>query len=753
MAGARRTGRKGAEVDFVRIDVEFPRESEFARLVSLVALSGIAIAQPLLAVFGDNPEFFAFINARRIDTVVFALTVVVVPPLVLFGLGLLGRVVGPTARSAVHLTIVAGLVYLIVVQVLSQPSPSALAIVAAVGCAVGGTELYRRYNAVRIWSRLLVVVPVIALFGFVFGSATTDLFDTGDVLAAGSNDDVLLAPVDEVAPVIFLLFDELPTRMLLGPNGQIDADRFPNFARLASESTWYRSHSTTSPQTTQAVPSILTGRVPRDVDETFAEHPDNIFGLFGQTHHLTVSESFTSLCPAALCGFAPIPPPSIDGTSAVPTGGQFDAGQLYERTTDVFLDRVLPGRDVEASFSDFDETLEVVTTPATTPTTTVPPTSTSSPTTTASSPPTTHALNFWAAAGALGQAQPKRFTDMRDLIAPTDTPTLYFLHLVVPHIPWRFYEDGTRYSVPSDDVDIDADSSNQWILDVNETRLRQQTRHADGLLGELLARFDEAGTYDDAVVVVTADHGVNLALDAGVRDFAVGAASDVMYSPLFIKEPGQTEGRIDESNAMAYDIFPTVAAAAGLRIPWSVDGLDLAAGITDGRGDTKTIYRFAGPLSAGSPGTFEYSQPELDAQLLRPGIPAVLTNEGDIRPLYDQLGPAAGLLDASISDADTAAEAAAVVPARASVERPSADDPPIGIVTGTIEGDPPSDDTVVVIAVDDRIVALSPIVAFQDDPQAFVGFLPPGVITAGGTHRLDLGWWSADTGLQLLDLR
>ncbi|MGI9603895.1 MAG: sulfatase-like hydrolase/transferase, partial [Acidimicrobiales bacterium] len=361
--------------------------------------------------------------------------------------------------------------------------------------------------------------------------------------------------------------------------------------------------------------------------------------------------------------------------------------------------------------------------------------------------------NFWAAAGALGQAQPERFIEMRDLIAPTDTPTLYFLHLVLPHIPWRFYEDGTPYSVPSDDAGIDADSSHQWLVELNETRLRQQARHTDGLLGQLLARFDEAGIYDDAVVVVAGDHGVNVALDAGARDFGVGAASDVMYTPLFIKEPAQTEGRVDETNTTALDVFPTVAAAAGLRIPWSVDGLDLAAGITDERGDTKTIYRFDGPLSAGEPGVFDYQQPMLDAELVRPGLPDALTDEGDIRPLYNQLGPAADLLDTTISGAEAATGASAVVPARQRVEQPPADDSPIGIVTGTIAGEVPPDDTVVAIAVDDRVVALSPIVPFQGEAQSFVAFLPPGIVEAGGSHRLDVGWWSPDLGLQRLDLR
>src|SRR3954467_11595640 len=39
--------------------------------------------------------------------------------------------------------------------------------------------------------------------------------------------------------VVFVVFDEFPADDLLRPDGSIDAERFPNFARLASISTWF----------------------------------------------------------------------------------------------------------------------------------------------------------------------------------------------------------------------------------------------------------------------------------------------------------------------------------------------------------------------------------------------------------------------------------------------------------------------------------------------------------------------------------
>src|SRR3954453_2002169 len=42
-------------------------------------------------------------------------------------------------------------------------------------------------------------------------------------------------------PIVLVVFDALPESMLMKPGGQIDAERFPAFADLAADSTWYRN--------------------------------------------------------------------------------------------------------------------------------------------------------------------------------------------------------------------------------------------------------------------------------------------------------------------------------------------------------------------------------------------------------------------------------------------------------------------------------------------------------------------------------
>ena len=61
---------------------------------------------------------------------------------------------------------------------------------------------------------------------------------------------------------MLIVFDEFPGDTLLGPHGRIDAGRFPNFAALAGDATWFRNAHTAYDSTTKAVPLVLDGIAP-----------------------------------------------------------------------------------------------------------------------------------------------------------------------------------------------------------------------------------------------------------------------------------------------------------------------------------------------------------------------------------------------------------------------------------------------------------------------------------------------------------
>lgn len=145
---------------------------------------------------------------------------------------------------------------------------------------------------------LTVMSPALVLFPalFVFNSPVFK------VVAKGDDPNALHAEVAATAPVVFVVLDELDVTSLMDEHRQIDSIRYPNFAALAQNSTWFRNASTVSDSTEHAVPAILTGSYPNsDLMPTAADHPHNIFTLLGGSYDFTVAGLMTQLCPERLC--------------------------------------------------------------------------------------------------------------------------------------------------------------------------------------------------------------------------------------------------------------------------------------------------------------------------------------------------------------------------------------------------------------------------------------------------------------------
>src|SRR5262245_11944678 len=58
---------------------------------------------------------------------------------------------------------------------------------------------------------------------------------------------------------ILIVFDEFPGDALLDSQGRIDPVRYPNFAALAANGTWYRNAYSMYDSTTRAIPLIMDG--------------------------------------------------------------------------------------------------------------------------------------------------------------------------------------------------------------------------------------------------------------------------------------------------------------------------------------------------------------------------------------------------------------------------------------------------------------------------------------------------------------
>ena len=106
--------------------------------------------------------------------------------------------------------------------------------------------------------------------------------------------------------VLFIVLDEAPLFPLLKTDGTINRERYPGFASLADNSTWYRNAMTTAQRTTEAVPAVLTGKLPTFKNYPyFRDHPKNLFTLLRDEKKLNVYQAITNLCPKNVCANAP----------------------------------------------------------------------------------------------------------------------------------------------------------------------------------------------------------------------------------------------------------------------------------------------------------------------------------------------------------------------------------------------------------------------------------------------------------------
>ena len=266
--------------------------------VHLAVLWTFAFAKPLFDVLADSPEFFVARGNTRADIVLFAVAMVTLPPTVLvLAEALLLRL--PRLRRALHLLFVAGLAGAFAIQLLEDLlAPSGGLLVALAGLAALGAELlYSRTRAAPIVLTVLAPAPLLFLLIFLLLSPVSKLVLPQDT------EESAQATVRSGTPVVMVVFDELDGNMLLDARQRIDRTRYPNFAALARDATFYRNATTVTDHTLAAVPAALSGRRPPSGSLPVpAFYPNNVFTLLGDSHELEVTETATELCPERLCG-------------------------------------------------------------------------------------------------------------------------------------------------------------------------------------------------------------------------------------------------------------------------------------------------------------------------------------------------------------------------------------------------------------------------------------------------------------------
>jgi hypothetical protein len=298
----------------------------------------------------------------------------------------------------------------------------------------------------------------------------------------------------------------------------------------------------------------LTGQLTarREIPSSYA-YPDNLFRLLSGTHTLDVREFVTQLCPPDLC-------PDTSNRQTEGLGPLFaDSAIVYLHivTPSDLAQRILPPLgDRWAGFSR-------------------------DPGARATDDGGGDPVRSWLRS-AIDQRETQHegrvFDAYLDELRPANgRPPLSYMHLQLPHPPWRYLPTGQTY--PAGDTTPGYRNfrwgPDQYLATEVLQRSMLQTVFADRLAGRLLDRLTSRGLMDDALVIVTSDHGATWSANGTRREIGSRHLAGMVAVPLFVKYPGQQEGGVEERNAETIDIVPTIADVLDIEMPWDVDGSSL----------------------------------------------------------------------------------------------------------------------------------------------------------------------------------
>lgn len=494
------------------------------RLIAILVLFCIACAAPVINIIVDGPAFFVNRRATPIQIISFVLIVLLgIPALLAAVTEIFGLISKRLSAIFFHtgLGILAALAFLPATSSLSYLSgKQAMLLAIFIGCIASLT--YWRWSKAR--KALIIFLPLVLI-------VPLNLITNSDLRGLIFPKDLTTQSQPQLGDpnhnVVVVIFDEFSLNSLMTENGEIDGKRFPHFARLASQSTWFRNTTSVNQFTPLAVPAILSGLFPKEQNQlpTAQQYPNNLFTLLSRTHEIRALEPFTKLCPEQICKSRSAPPSFSSQLWAM----LLDASAVYLAYA-LPSDLELGNPDIDGKWGDFwnDETADW------------------------------DAPNF---------DRGMRFLQYREFIGriqPQTKPTLYFMHMILPHMPFQFTASG--FSYPPGSIRVYAKDhwiDNPALQQIAYAQYLTQVGTADGLLGRLMARMEETGMWDDALVVIAADHGVSFQPNTYRRGHPKQDSfyQDVMSVPFFLKLPGQSQGQINDRNVETIDILPTIIDA------------------------------------------------------------------------------------------------------------------------------------------------------------------------------------------------
>ena len=516
----------------------------------IYALAGFAFAQPLYDVLGKQAEFFVIRDLGTTEILLFAAAVSFIPPTALALLTRLSHIFGTTAYRLSHQIVIAGLIGFILLPAVDLEASGGWLSIAL--CVLGGVAIsyayYRFGNCYRFFSYVGLAIPVFPLW-FLFATPISG------IILAENEARVYDTEFASTPPIVMVVLDEFNTAALLDREGNIDAGRYPNFAKLAADATWFKNAIASAVTTEVAVPAILTGSIPpAPALPTASVYPDSIFSLLSGRYKIHAAEAITELCPESVC-------PRQEN---LPMRDKLD--KLARDLPYIYLHIVLPAPlagklpNISQSWEDFDS-----------------PAVKQEP----ESSKDTWGRQLREKIHGDRNQQFRRFVaGIKKSDDESTQPDFHFVHVLLPHAPHQYLPSGTRYTQDSRFRGFLPGTADIWLQDeaiVNREYQRYllQVGYVDGLIGSLLDKLKNEGMYEDTLLVVTGDHGVAYRPSDSRRHLTPGNVGGILAVPMFIKTPRHDKTAVNPANAQTVDILPTIVDILGARVPWRTDGLPL----------------------------------------------------------------------------------------------------------------------------------------------------------------------------------
>ena len=495
-------------------------------LPSLIATGGawaLVIARPMYVAMASGPEAMTSIGMRRFDILLLVVAVSFLVPVLIALIGLLlGRTFGQSIRSVFFSLVIATLVGLFFWQQVDDSAAWIRLLLPLLAIAVL-TSLLLRSRFIQNFAVMLGIAIPVVIVSFLVSYPVWDAFGPGKSEASTET-------ISADTPVVLVVFDELPLASLENGKGQIDGRLFPNVAALARKSNWYPGMRATATSTTLALPAILASKRPtikwteQEPPPGLPEYPNNICSVAAAGGYEVHSyEPITDLCHRSNGLGSRITEAIRRGTGAseetqavqIAPGGI--APKVANRLASPFKRPYDPyDGDRAGAVDDFVNGLS------------------------------------------------------------SDKRSLGVLHITLPHINWQFMPDGSQYQAnrfqgagsltsPASKAQVTQDFQ-QYML---------QMAYTDHELGRVIGKMKEEGTWNDALFIVTADHGAGFIPGGSRRILEVPNAGWILPVPLFVKFPGQEKGKVIKGDANSLDIAPTVYDALGVKAPSGTEGVSL----------------------------------------------------------------------------------------------------------------------------------------------------------------------------------